>query len=92
MKFPTFHPFSNPKVMELMGRLTSRSTLFCIGFFIVGHVMFWYGKLDKSGYNMFMGTLLAAVLGHAAQENYFNGNGKSSDSTVVVDSTTVVTK
>ncbi len=55
---------------KLFAYLQGRHTAFAIAFFLSGNVLHWYHRLDTS-YITFMGTLMGMVLGHSAQENYF---------------------
>jgi len=75
----------NVKLADLLTRFTSRSTLFCTAFFVVGHALFYLGKLAASDYNMYMGVLLSAVVGHSVSCSWFdmknkNGNGNGNGS------------
>jgi len=65
-----------PKLLDLATRFTSRSTLFCLGIAVVGHVALWKGYLRSADYPFFCAVILSAVVGHAVQENWFNGKKK----------------
>lgn len=56
------------KLQDLMNRFTSRTTLFCCGFFVSGHIMHLIHRLDAT-YITFMATLMGFIVGHSVSEN-----------------------
>lgn len=56
------------KLKDLVNRFTSRTTMFCGGFFVAGHIMHLLHRLDAT-YITFMGTLLGFIVGHSVSEN-----------------------
>lgn len=48
--------------------LQGRTTAFIAGFFIMGHILQWFHRLDGV-YITYMGTLLGAIIGHSFKED-----------------------
>lgn len=57
-------------IARILKALQGRTTAFIGAFFVAGHVMHWYHRLDAT-YVAYMGTLLSFVLGHSVKEDYF---------------------
>jgi hypothetical protein len=53
---------------KLTSYLQGRHTLFAVAFFVMGHVMHWYHRLDAS-YIAYMATLMGFVLGHSVKQS-----------------------
>jgi hypothetical protein len=58
-------------MQKLFSGLQGRTTSFITGFFIMGHIMQWFHRLDAQ-YITFMSLLMSFVLGHSIQENAFD--------------------
>jgi len=69
--------------MNLFTKITSmlqgRHTAFISAFFVVGHVLHWYHRLDST-YIAFMGTLMGFVLGHSVKEAMLPEQDKTDES------------
>lgn len=57
---------------RVTGYVQGRHTAFVLAFFLAGHVMHWYHRLDAT-YIAYMGTLMGFVLGHSIKEDKMGG-------------------
>ena len=64
---------------SILAKLQSRTTLFCLGFFVCGNVLQWQHRLDAT-YLTFMSALMGFVLTHSVKEDYFNSGQTKQDS------------
>jgi hypothetical protein len=55
---------------KLVKHFQGKTTLFGVAFFISGHIMHWYGKLNTT-YIGYMVALMSAVIGKSIKDDYF---------------------